>query len=118
METKLAAFEDVRVALNQLRQHPNTKRKFPQQLWDSIIHLTKIYPLEEVCRQINISPVYLKRKIQQAKEKTLEFREITFSASLPPPNVVSIELCSCDGLKAMIQGPISCLDGLYKLFGR
>ena len=118
MKTQLTTIEEIRTALHKLRQDPNTKRKFPQELWSSIIQLTKIYPLEDVCRQIDINPVYLKRKIQQSKEKTIEFREITFSTSLTPSNAITIELNSHDGLKAKIQGPISCLDCLYKLFGK
>lgn len=116
MDAQLITIEEVQSTLAQLRQDPNTRRRFPKQLWDSIIQLTKIYPFEDICRQLNINPVYLKRKIQPIIP--LEFQECTVSTPLPSINTVTIELSSNLGLKAVIQGPMSCLDCLYRLFGR
>lgn len=115
MDIAPTTIEEIRSVLDQLRQNPKTKRRFPQKLWDSIIRLTEIYPLKDVCQRLNISPIYLRRKILQSNENTLEFREIPFSAPFSSANV-RIELVSKDGLNATIQGPITCLDSLYKLF--
>ena len=112
--------EEIRSNLNRLRQDPNTKRRFPKKLWDSIIQMAKIYPHNDLCRELGIHPVYLKRKIQQitknslAIENALEFQEVALSA--PSNNLVTIQL-SNDKLKATIQGPVCCLDFLPQLFG-
>ena len=118
MEAKFIPIGEILSILDRLRQDPNTRRRFPRELWDSIIQLTKIYSIEEVGRQLHINPVYLKRKIHQSKEQELEFREISIQASPPVSDMVTIELNSAAGLKARIQGPISCLNYLHKLFGR
>jgi hypothetical protein len=118
MEAKFIPIEEIRSTLDRLRQDPNTQRKFPRELWTSIIQLTKIYPVEEVCRRLQINPLYLKRKIHQSKEPTLEFREIVMPVAQPASDTITIELKSADGLQAKIQGPFSCLNYLSKLFGR
>lgn len=118
MEAKFTTIEEIRSTLDRLRQDPKTQRNFPGELWTSIIQLIKIYPAEEVCRRLQINPVYLKRKIRQSKESVLEFREIVMPASQPASDIVTIELRSADGLQAKIQGPLSCLNYLSKLFGR
>lgn len=118
METKFIPIEEIRSTLDRLRQDPNTQRKFPRELWTSIIQLTKIYPVKEVCLRLQINPIYLKRKIHQSKEPALEFREIVMPVVQSAPDVVMIELKSVDGLQAKIQGPSSCLNYLTQLFGR
>ena len=118
MDTKFIPIEELRSIIDRLRQDPKTQRKFPQELWTSIIGLTKIYPIEEVCRQLLINPIYLKRKIHQSKESALEFREIVMPVVQSAPDTVTIELKSADGLQAKIQGPFSCLNYLSKLFRR
>jgi hypothetical protein len=118
MDTQLITIEEIQSNLKQLRKNTKTQRRFPQKLWDSIIQLAKIYPLNDICHQLAIHPAYLKRKIQQSKENELEFRELTFSTPLSSTHVVTIQLSSNTGLNATIQGPISCLDCLHKLFGR
>ena len=118
MEAKFIPIEEIRSTLDRLRQDPNTQRRFPRELWTSIIQLTTIYPVEEVCRQLQINPIYLKRKIHQSKEPALEFREIVMPAAQSTSDTVTIELRSADGLQAKIQGPLSCLDYLSKLFRR
>src|SRR3974390_2958246 len=116
MDTQLTTLEEIQSTLDQLRQDPNTKRRFPKKIWDAIIQLTNTYPIQDICRQLNINPVYLKHKIQQTD--VLEFHEVAFPTPLPSINIVTIELSSNSGLKAMIQGPVACLDCLHKLFGR
>lgn len=116
MKAKFIPIEEIRSTLDQLRQDPNTQRKFPQELWASIIQQTKIYSIEEVCLRLQISPVYLKRKIHQSKESALEFREIVMPIAQPTSDTVTIELKSTDGLQAKIQGPSSCLSYLTQLF--
>jgi hypothetical protein len=118
METKFTSIEEIQSALDQLRQDPNTQRKFPQELWASIIQQTKIFPLEQVCRQLQINPTYLKQKIRQSKEQILEFREISIQIPPSSSDMVTIELNSSIGMTARIQGLISCLSCLCKLFGR
>ena len=118
MEAKFIPIEEIRSTLDQLRQDPKTQRNFPQELWTSIIQLTKIYPVEEVCRRLQINPIYLKRKIHESKESALEFREIVMPAVQQAPDTVTIELKSADGLQAKIQGPFSCLNYLSTLFRR
>jgi len=115
MNTKTTSIEEIRSTLARLRQDPTTKRRFPSELWDTIIQLTKTYSIKEVCRQLEIDPVYLKRKIPPPKKQDLEFREIS---PLLPPDVITIELTTIAGLKAKIRGPVSCLNHLSKLFGR
>ena len=116
MEAKIIPIEELRSTIDRLRQDPKTQRKFPQELWTSIIGLIKIYPTEEICRRLLINPTYLKRKIHQSNETTLEFREIVMPAVQSAPDIVTIELKSADGLQAKIQGPFSCLNYLTKLF--
>ena len=118
METKFIPIEEIRSTLDRLRQDPRTQRKFPQELWASIIQQTKIYSVEELCRRLQINPVYLKRKIHQSKEQTLEFREIVMPAIQSASDTVMIELRSANGLQAKIQGSFSCLNFLCQLFGR
>jgi len=114
--THLMQIEEIRSTLTRLRQNPKTQRKFPRELWDSIIQLTKICPIEELCRQLHINPVYLKDKIRDSKGQALEFREISMPGWQPVSETVTIELSTSSGLKARIQGPIACINNLYKLF--
>jgi hypothetical protein len=114
MDTQLITLDEIRSTLDRLRQDSNTKRRFPKTLWDSIIQLTKFHPVQDICHQLNINPIYLRCKIRQSKEHELEFREVALTM---PSSLVTIELSSKSGLKATIQGPISCLNYLHKLFG-
>lgn len=116
MEIQSITIEEIRSTLGQLRQNPLTLRKFPKQLWNSIIELTKIHPLRDVCSQLDIDPMYLKRKISQTKETTLEFHQITLPQNSNSP--ITIEISSPDGLRATVHGSMSCTEILYKLFGR
>jgi hypothetical protein len=119
MNAKLIPMDEIRSTLDRLRQDPSTQRKFPRELWGSIIQLTKVYPIEEVCRRLRIDPVYLQHKMDQSQEQALEFREISMQAISSVSDRVTIELSSSTtGLKARIQGPPSCLNYLHKLFER
>lgn len=118
MNAKFTTIEEIRSILDRLRQDPKTQRNFPKELWTSIIQLTKIYPLKEVCLRLQINPIYLKNKIHPSKEPAFEFREIVMPAAQSASDTVTIELRSVDGLQAKIQGPLSCLNYLNKLFGR
>jgi hypothetical protein len=119
MNAKHIPIEEIRSTLDRLRQDPSTQRKFPRELWGSIIQLTKVYPIEEVCRQLRIDPIYLQHKMDQSQEQALEFREIVTPATPSVSDRVTIELSSSTtGLRARIQGPLSCLNCLHKLFER
>jgi hypothetical protein len=114
---KSQQIDEIRSMLDQLRQDPKTKRKFPQNLWKSIIRLTKIYSIEDLCQKLNINPAHLKRKMRRTSEGAPEFREVSLCTLFPSDNLVKIEIRSKTGLSAAIQGPISCLNCLYHLFG-
>ena len=116
MNTKLFSLEEIQSALTYLRQDPDTKHKFPRELWDSIINLTKTIPFEEVCHLLHINPIYLKRKMLRLQKTSLEFHEV--SIANPLQEIVMIELFGRAGLKAKIHGPVSCLNYLHQLFRR
>ena len=117
MKTTNLTIEDIRSTLTQLRQNPKTQRNFPQKLWESIVQLTEIYSVEDLCCKLLINPTYLKKKIRESKKQALEFREVLMPMPQPVSDTVTIELSTSSGLNAKIQGPIACLDNLYKLFG-
>jgi biotin operon repressor len=117
MNTKILSIEEIRSTLDRLRQDPNTQHRFPRELWDSIIQLTNTHSREEICQKLNISPMYLKRKIENLKDQTVEFREIPVQAPALPSDMITIELSAANGLKARIHGHSSCLSYLHKLFG-
>jgi hypothetical protein len=119
MPTNTNAIDNIKLTLSRLRQDPNTKRHFPREFWDSVIQLTNIYSIEEVCQQLHINPTYLKQKMQ-IKEQALEFQEVFINEpqSLTSQDTIIIELSTAAGLKAKIQGTTSCLGILLKLFER
>lgn len=117
MSDQLKTLEEIHAALKILRGRPGSRRRFPKQIWDSILELAKIHPRQEICRQLEIHPVYLKRKIQKSQNssKCLDFQEV-FCEPRGEHLAVVIELTSKSGLKAKIQGPSSCLSHLSSLF--
>lgn len=121
MRNQPKTLEEIHAALKILRERPGSRRRFPKQLWDSILELAKIYPHKEICRQLEIHSVYLKRKIQKSHNspKGLDFQEVFCEPSGGHlVDAVVIELTSKSGLKAKIQGPSSCLSYLSSLFMR
>jgi hypothetical protein len=116
MNFQNSSLEEIFSILKGLRQEAGTRRKFPIALWEAIIRFSETRSLDEVCDYLQINPVYLKRKILQLrKSSTIDFHEIATQDMLP--TTVIIELQSNSGLKARIQGPISCLNCLNQLFG-
>ena len=104
--------EEVRTTLMLLRKNPKTKKRFPSEIWDTIIKLTKTHSHEEICQRLQIAPGLLKRKIRQRKA-SMEFHEI--SLNNVSVEIVTIELISKNGIQAKIQGPLSCLSCLQQL---
>lgn len=121
MSDQRKTLEEIHAALKTLRERPRSRRRFPKQLWDSILELTKIHSHQKICRQLEIHPAYLKRKIQKAQNispNNLDFQEIFCEPqSRNLDDAVIVELTSNSGLKAKIQGPSSCLSYLSSLFG-
>ena len=113
--------EEIHAALKILREKPGSRRKFSKQLWNSILELAKSHPHQEICRQLEIHPAYLKRKIQELQNsspKNLDFQEVFCEPQgRHLADTVVIELISKSGLKARIQGSSSCLNCLSSLFG-
>jgi len=117
MNSKVLSLDDLRSILTRLRQDPKTRRKFPKDLWESIIRLTETHPIEEICQYLKINPSYLKNKIRKYHEPTSpEFHEISMQDSYS--GIIVIELNSNCGLSARIQGPLACLSCLNSLFRR
>lgn len=111
------SLEEIQARLILLRQNAITRCRFPQELWDSIIHLSKTHPIKEICQRLQIHPVYLKRKIRQSHQTdTIDFREIPPCVQETGTSLVVIELSLKSGLKARIQGPLACLNCLDALF--
>ena len=111
------SLEQVHAVLMRVRQDPKTRRRYPKSLWDSIIHLTFTHPLKEVCQYLHINTTCLKRKIRESQESTdLDFVEFTQPSQSSSADIVVIELASESGLRAKIQGPLSCLNCIHMLF--
>lgn len=108
------SIEEVRSLIEELHQGDKTRRRFPKEVWESIIQLTQTQSVEEVCKYLPIQPAYLRRKISQLRTEPLEFREVT---PQHPPGEVVIELQGY-GVSAKILGPMGCLDYLCRLMGR
>ena len=118
MPSKNDPIAEIQSTLTRLRQQPETRNRFPKEVWKSIIHLTKLYPIDELCERLQIPPAYLRRKIQSLEIVPLELREVSpFIIQNSSSDSIIIELSTSSGLKAKIQGPlsiISCLQSLFK----
>jgi len=117
MNYQTATLEEIYSILKQLRN--NGARKFPKELWDSIIRLTEIHPVEHVCQYLKIQPAYLKHKKcskEASRSQNLDFQEVALPIDRIYSDTVVIELSSHGNLKAKIQGPLSCLNYLSSLF--
>ena len=120
MNAQPNTLEEVQDALKTMRRNPSFRNRFPKQIWNSIISLTKVIPFQEVCQQLEIQPSYLKRKIQRSQNtpsNALDFQEVFCGAQDRGQETVVIELMSNSGLRARIQGPSTCLNCLSSLFG-
>ena len=59
MKPQSDSLEEIHATLTSLRQEVTGRRKFPKELWNSIIRLTKIYSITEICQRLELSPAYL-----------------------------------------------------------
>ena len=117
MNQNLIELEAVAMQLNEIRQNPKYKRKFPKTIWGNIFELIKALSLAKVCNYLNLDPGYVKKKFKTQhslmSSKNLKFQEV-FIAPAEQERVV-VELFHFD-LKAKIEGPISCIKELKALF--
>lgn len=114
MDSHIQSLKELSASLKDFRQNPSTRRNFPKEVWNSIISLTETLPIEEICKELEIHPAYLKRKMSKLRQPAaLDFQEITSSISL---GIVTIELESNTGLKAKIQGSLDYIRVLQILF--
>lgn len=120
MNNEPRTLEEIHAVLKTLRETSGPRRRFPKQLWNSILELAKSHPHQEICRELEIQPVYLKQKIQKSQNsspKSLDFQEVFCEPQGGHlVDAVVIELISKSGLKAKIQGSSSCLSYLSSLF--
>lgn len=117
MSPQIDSLEEIHSTLTHLRQKSTTRQKFPKELWEAIIRLIQIHPIEKICERLKISPAYLKRKIRQSQASPIiDFQEISRHLHGAHSDTIVIELSLDSGLKAKIQGPLSCLNCLHSLF--
>ena len=105
-----ASIEKVREKLRQVRANPETKRKFPKQLWEEICVLADHHSVEVVSQKLGIGRGYLYEKLGQRRKGQVEFCEVIVGA----PKEVVIELSRGD-LKGRIEG--ASIDLIKELFG-
>lgn len=48
------SIEDICAALVSLRQNPSTKKRFPREIWDAIVRLTKTHSQMELCQKLQL----------------------------------------------------------------
>ena len=94
-----ASIEQVREKLRQVRANPETKRKFPKQLWEEICVLADHYSVEVISQKLDIGRDYLYEKLGQRKKGQIEFCEVIVGA----PKEIVIELYRGE-LKGRIEG--------------
>ena len=121
MKEQPKTLDEVQAILKTLRSNRGFRRKFPKEIWNSIIQLTKVHSFPEICQRLGIQPAYLKRKMQRSQEhipNSVDFQEISCNIQgLHQADTVIIELMSHSGLRARIQGSATCLNCLSSLFG-
>lgn len=116
MDSQISSLEEIHATLERLRTE-STRKKFPKELWDAIIRLTQVHSIQEICKKLKFNPAYLKLKIRQSQDSsTIDFQEISPPLHVAHLDIISIELSLNSGLKAKIQGPLSCLSYLQSLF--
>lgn len=116
MNSSTKTLDQVRVELVQARLDHSKRKKFPKELWDSIVQLTESHTIKEICKHLSISQALLRKKITKKDNSQPEFREIYLQDHFTNP--ITIELSSPTGVSAKIQGPLSCLQLLLPLFKR
>lgn len=116
MNPTTKTLEQVHAELIQVRLDPSKRKKFPEELWNSIVQLTERHSEKDICAHLAISRALLSKKIARKNHSKLEFREIHLQDHFSSP--VTIELSSPMGVSAKIQGPPSCLQLLLTLFKR
>lgn len=117
MNSQINSLEEIHATLECLRKESTTRQKFPKELWDAIIRLTQVHSIQEICKKLRINPAYLNLKIRQSQASpTIDFQEISHPLHGAHSNTITIELSLDSGLKAKIQGPLSCLSCLHSLF--
>jgi hypothetical protein len=118
MNHQIETLEEIRETLVSLRANPNSRRKFPVEIWKSIVRLIHIYPFSQICQQLDIQPAYLKQKMKQFEEKKndTDFIEVPPLFPIAQTELVTIELISSSGIKAFIRGSPACLNILSSLF--
>jgi len=52
MHLKFDTIEEIQAALEKLRSNSDARRKFPKQIWDSVIRLAQVYSIKEVCQRL------------------------------------------------------------------
>ena len=117
MNSHVNSLEEIHATLELLRKESTSRQKFPKELWNAIIRLTQVHSIQEICKKLKFNPAYLKLKIRQSQESsTIDFHEVSPSLHGMHSDVITIELSLHPGLKAKIQGPLSCLSCLRSLF--
>ena len=102
--------------LTQYRKNPSTNR-FPKEIWDAISQLAERYPLKKIAKELRLHQGHLRKKILTKKENAqsaINFVEVPIKTMIPETIIIEI---SSGNLKAKIQGPLSCLSCLDKVFG-
>jgi hypothetical protein len=114
----LETLEEIHAFLTHIRSDTKLKHRFPMEVWESIMRLTKTYSIKEISDRLEIQQTYLKRKLNefQKPKSEIEFQEVTYSKQDFHSSNVTIELLAGSGLRATIQGPLSCLNYLPILF--
>lgn len=83
--------QQVYIELNQLVLEFQTARKscsnkFPQDIWQKAISLTKKLSVDEVSEALHIVPAYLYKKIKESSSNT---RPVRFIEAVPQPSTVA-----------------------------
>ena len=113
MDNQTPSLKITQDKLRQARLEPSHRKKFPKQLWKDICSLSKEIPVDILSKELQLSPSFLKRKIQENYEPEVpKFKEVFLE---PKESNIVIEI-SRGGLKAKIEGPICCIDSLKSLF--
>jgi len=113
MDNHTPSLKITRDKLRQVRLEPSYRKRFPKQLWKDICLLAREIPVDLLSKELQLSPSFLKRKIQENYEPEVpKFKEVFLG---PQETHIVIEISRGD-LKARIEGPLCCIDSLKSLF--